>query len=295
MGFFSKMFGSDKSKVYLDNGINTDLSNKRMEYIVKYENDFNATGVNIAYLDRMIDYIDMHYNDIDVNNIKKIIEEDCILLEIAFFLPPTPIQTTNKIIYLKNFYKAKNTITNAPNENKGLFWRLLNKHHKINPNFADNKNMLNIYTKFIKSTNDGDIILTIYKDLILEKLNKKDNDTIINIRFNEIFKSLSMIFANSYRITTYQKNYTKTGDIEVPAVSQGELININPGKFFVGYITGNVTTSDSFDYIKQPLEKIYIDFKGYENKTIQELYTKLNELLNLVFSNNNTLFTKNTN
>ena len=155
--------------------------------------------------------------------------------------------------------------------------------------------MLNIYTTFMESTNDGDIILTIYKDLILEKLNKKDNDTIINIRFKKIFKSLSMIFAKSYRITTYQKNYTKTGDIEVPAASQGELININPGKFFVGYITGNVTTSDSFDSIKQPLEKIYIDFEGYENKTIQELYTKLNELLNLVFSNNNTLFTKNTN
>ena len=292
MGFFSKMFGSDKSKVYLDNGINEDLSNERMKYINKYENDFNDTCVNIAYLDRMIDYIDMHYIDIDVDNIKKIIEEDCILLEIAFFLPPTPIQKTDKIIYLKNFYKAKNTITNAPNENKGLFWRLLNK---INPNFADNINMLNIYTTFMESTNDGDIILTIYKDLILEKLNKKDNDTIINIRFKKIFKSLSMIFAKSYRITTYQKNYTKTGDIEVPAASQGELININPGKFFVGYITGNVTTSDSFDSIKQPLEKIYIDFEGYENKTIQELYTKLNELLNLVFSNNNTLFTKNTN
>ena len=80
MGFFSKMFGSDKSKVYLDNGINEDLSNERMKYINKYENDFNDTCVNIAYLDRMIDYIDMHYIDIDVDNIKKIIDEDCILL-----------------------------------------------------------------------------------------------------------------------------------------------------------------------------------------------------------------------
>lgn len=268
MSFFANLFKkSNKTYVTMDD-INH-LSNSEFieEFKTKNKKFLIELGINPAYIDRMIDYIESLYrNNLTIinsrNGLINCINRDCVLFEMIIDLPPLPLEENKEFVYLQLHQNIlKETGVNI-DFNPGYIWDTY-KNFKDITNNKKKYDLLETYGKYL-SKYIG--FIKVYVELVdrytYKRFTKILEDLIFE-RLKKIYFGLWMMFSKDLAITiTYKKD-----DYIRQLFSSEELDKINLGILYIGY--KNIPTSldntilvtfDTEYYEKKPLTQLYIDF-----------------------------------
>lgn len=202
------IFRRKKKDTYKTLEYDYDYSDPEIINLTAIFNNYNIHPDYVKY--RLVDYVNQLYN-IDVyedieytfQDIEKLINQDSILLELAFYIPGKSTQKVKKSIgfssivdnvhTFKNFYKYDISINKKPNKkienieddeitfyknNVGFIWDLYKKI-EINNNENDPKPMKKIYYEIIEILNN------IYRNKKYETMLNYDGDDII---FNKVYR-----------------------------------------------------------------------------------------------------------
>lgn len=268
MSFFANLFKkSNKTYVTMDD-INH-LSNS--EFIEKFKTKKKKflieLGINPAYIDRMIDYIESLYrNNLTIinsrNGLINCINRDCVLFEMIIDLPPLPLEENKEFVYLQLHQNIlKETGVNI-DFNPGYIWDTY-KNLKDITNNKDKYDLLETYGKYLSKYIGFIKVYVKLVDLYTYKRFTKILEDLIFERLKKIYFGLWMMFSKDLAITiTYKKD-----DYIRQLFSSEELDKINLGILYIGY--KNIPTSldntilvtfDTEYYEKKPLTQLYIDF-----------------------------------
>lgn len=258
MGFLDKIWKKKPNRVYLSNGIENDNS----FYFNYYQESFNKNKVNIEYINRMTDYIDLYYSYDD--NIIDIINKDCILLEIGLFLPPSINLSESPY---KTFYKIKRDIQYMSSYNKGLLWTELEKLESNSKHI--NTNILNVLIVMQETKENIDSMLNIYIELICMKRIAKYNDKLKDIMY------IKNAIANIHHIK-------KLESVIIP--NQKNKCEQIPKDYKKDFQTCDVNLENYQKELEKCKEKQIEEIKEIE-ELIYERFEKILNSLNLILSN----------
>lgn len=268
MSFFANLFKkSNKTYVTMDD-INH-LSNS--EFIEEFKKN-NKTflielGINPAYIDRMIDYIESLYrNKLTIinsrNGLINCINRDCVLFEMIIDLPPLPLEENKEFVYLQLHQNILKETGVDIDFNPGYIWDTYKNLRDI----TNNKDKYDLLETYGKDLSKYIGFIKVYVELVDQYTYKRFTkilEDLIFERLQKIYFGLWMMFSKDLAITiTYEKD-----DYIRQLFSSEELDKINLGILYIGY--KNIPTSldntilvtfDTEDYEKKPLTKLYMDF-----------------------------------